>query len=94
MLSWKVLSLGEVEVKTTKGVYTCSKLVLTAGAWIPELVPELQVVTYTSVIPEKDCKCFLLSAYTYQAEFPVKLSAGVFTGPGCSSGTKASHWLV
>ncbi|CAL8465505.1 g5041 [Coccomyxa elongata] len=44
VLSWTVLSSGEVEVKTAKGVYTCSKLVLTAGAWIPELVPELQGV--------------------------------------------------
>ncbi|EIE19446.1 sarcosine oxidase, partial [Coccomyxa subellipsoidea C-169] len=42
VLAWHVLPSGNVEVRTAKGAYTASKLVVTAGAWIPQLVPELQ----------------------------------------------------
>ena len=41
--SWRVLASGQVEVDTDRGCYTADKLVLTAGAWMPELVPELKV---------------------------------------------------
>ena len=40
---WRVLSSGQVEVDTDRGRYTADKLVLTAGAWMPEVVPELKV---------------------------------------------------
>lgn len=43
VLAWQVLPSGKVKIKTEKESYTSSKLVLTAGAWIPQLVPELQV---------------------------------------------------
>jgi sarcosine oxidase len=43
VLAWQVLPSGKVEVRTANEAYTASKLVLTAGAWIPQLVPELQV---------------------------------------------------
>ena len=39
---WRVLPSGEVAVTTEKATYTAGKLVLTAGAWMPEMVPELQ----------------------------------------------------
>ncbi len=41
--SWRVLPSGQVEVTTDRGRYTTDKLVLTAGAWMPEVVPELKV---------------------------------------------------
>ena len=46
VLAWQVLPSGNVEVRTAKELYTSSKLVVTAGAWIPQLVPELQVQDY------------------------------------------------
>ena len=39
---WLVLPSGEVAVTTEKARYTAGRLVLTAGAWMPEMVPELQ----------------------------------------------------
>ena len=39
---WRALPSGEVAVTTEKATYTANTLVLTAGAWMPELVPELQ----------------------------------------------------
>ena len=39
---WRVLPSGDVAVTTEKATYTAGKLVLTAGAWMPEMVPELQ----------------------------------------------------
>ncbi len=50
VLAWHVLPSGNVEVRTAKGAYTASKLVVTAGAWIPQLVPELQVMSDTPVL--------------------------------------------
>ena len=42
--SWKVdPSSGIVTVFTDKEQYTAGKLVLTAGAWMPDIMPELQV---------------------------------------------------
>ncbi|MGL4242799.1 MAG: N-methyl-L-tryptophan oxidase [Beijerinckiaceae bacterium] len=40
-LSWKTTADGGVEVKTARTTYTAGALVLTAGAWMPELVPAL-----------------------------------------------------
>lgn len=40
--SWSPDGDGVV-VRTAKGVYRAKKLVLTAGAWLPEIVPQLQV---------------------------------------------------
>jgi len=42
--SWSPDGDGVV-VRTAKGVYRAKKLVLTAGAWLPEIVPQLQAVT-------------------------------------------------
>lgn len=42
--SWKVNpSTGIVTVFTDKGQHTAGKLVLTAGSWMPDIMPELQV---------------------------------------------------
>ena len=42
--SWKVdSSNGIVTVYTDREQYTAAKLVLTAGAWMPDIMPELQV---------------------------------------------------
>jgi sarcosine oxidase len=38
--SWKTSGDG-VEVQTDRGCYTAGRLILTAGAWLPMLVPEL-----------------------------------------------------
>lgn len=43
MQSWWPDGAGVV-VKTAKGVYRARKLVLTAGAWLPDIVPQLQAV--------------------------------------------------
>ncbi len=40
-LSWKTTADGGVEVATARTTYTAGSLVLTAGAWMPELVPAL-----------------------------------------------------
>lgn len=44
VLGWQVLSSGMVEVTTAQGAYQAVKLVLTAGAWMPQIVPQLQVL--------------------------------------------------
>ena len=49
--NWRVLSSGQVEVDTDRGCYTADKLVLTAGAWMPEVVPELKVNADIAHIP-------------------------------------------
>jgi sarcosine oxidase len=41
LLSWKPTANGGVEVTTERGTYSAGSLVLTAGAWMPELVPAL-----------------------------------------------------
>lgn len=40
---WSVLPDGLVEVVTDQGTYKTAKLVLSAGAWMDQLVPELKV---------------------------------------------------
>lgn len=46
--TWHVSeATGVVTVKTTKGSYTTHKLVLTAGAWIPDICPELKVQAHS-----------------------------------------------
>lgn len=40
---WTVLPSGLVEVCTDRGTYRAEKLVLSAGAWMDSLVPELKV---------------------------------------------------
>jgi hypothetical protein len=40
---WTVLPDGLVEVGTDRGTYRTEKLVLAAGAWMDQLVPELKV---------------------------------------------------
>ena len=40
-ISWKRLGNG-FEVQTDRGVYSCGKLVITAGAWASELMPVLK----------------------------------------------------
>lgn len=47
--TWQVNeATGIVTVKTLEGSYTTCKLVLTAGAWIPDMCPELKVSQPTS----------------------------------------------
>ncbi len=42
--TWKVDDVtGIVTVFTDQGQYTARKLVLTAGSWMPDIMPELQV---------------------------------------------------
>jgi sarcosine oxidase len=41
ILSWKPTANGGVEVKTERTTYTAGHLVLSSGAWMPELVPAL-----------------------------------------------------
>ena len=43
VVAWQPTPEGGVRVETQQGVYTAQRLVLTAGAWLPELVPALQV---------------------------------------------------
>jgi sarcosine oxidase len=40
VLAWKADGRG-VQVATSEGIYTAAQLVLSAGAWMPRLVPEL-----------------------------------------------------
>lgn len=40
---WRVDDQGTVHVHTSKGEYEGRKLILAPGAWLPKLVPELQV---------------------------------------------------
>jgi glycine/D-amino acid oxidase-like deaminating enzyme len=42
-VSWQPTPDGGVRVETQQGVYTAQRLVLTAGVWLPQLVPALQV---------------------------------------------------
>jgi sarcosine oxidase len=56
VLSWQVLPSGMVEVKTGKGAYQAVKLVLTAGAWMPQIVPQLQVLCSLLVSSSQICK--------------------------------------
>lgn len=49
VITWRVNeATGIVTVVTDKGSYTTSKLVLTAGAWMPDLCPELKVLPSNS----------------------------------------------
>ena len=43
VVAWRPTPDGGVQVETRQGVYTAQRLVLTAGAWLPQLVPALQV---------------------------------------------------
>mmetsp|Transcript_28300 Transcript_28300/g.79874 ORF Transcript_28300/g.79874 Transcript_28300/m.79874 type:complete len:209 (-) Transcript_28300:692-1318(-) len=45
---WEVLPDGRVKVETSENVYYTNKLVLSAGAWMHKLVPEL-----TACVPER-----------------------------------------
>jgi glycine/D-amino acid oxidase-like deaminating enzyme len=40
---WEVLPGGLVELATDRGIYRAERLVLTGGAWMDQLVPELKV---------------------------------------------------
>lgn len=43
LVSWRPTAGGGVRVTTAKAQYTARRLVLAAGAWLPQLVPALQV---------------------------------------------------
>ena len=49
VLHWKV-DHGSVVVTTDKGEYACATLVLSAGSWIKQLVPELPLVVERQVL--------------------------------------------
>jgi sarcosine oxidase len=46
ILSWKTTANGGVEVKTARTTYTAGSLVLSSGAWMPDLVPALGKVEH------------------------------------------------
>jgi sarcosine oxidase len=46
ILSWKPTVNGGVEVRTARTTYTAGHLVLSSGAWMPELVPALGKVEH------------------------------------------------
>ncbi len=46
ILSWKATANGGVEVRTERTTYTAGSLVLSSGAWMPELVPALGKVEH------------------------------------------------
>jgi len=48
---WEVLPDGRVKVETSENVYYTNKLVLSAGAWMHKLVPELTVRAHGSRPP-------------------------------------------
>jgi sarcosine oxidase len=50
--AWRPTPDGGVRVETQAGVYTARRLVLTAGAWLPELVPALQVQSEIGSVQE------------------------------------------
>lgn len=51
--AWKIdEATGIVTVFTDRGQYSARKLVLTAGSWMPDIMPELQVIFFT-----QDCRC-------------------------------------
>lgn len=41
VLEWRALPAGGVQVKTAEGEFTAERLVITAGAWLGKLAPEL-----------------------------------------------------
>jgi sarcosine oxidase len=49
VLHWKATA-GSVEVMTDKDTYSASKLVLSAGSWLKQLVPELRLVVERQVL--------------------------------------------
>lgn len=59
VLAWQQNSAGQTQVKTSKGDYLADKLIITAGPWagqmIPQLAPKLQVTRQVLawVIPKK-----------------------------------------
>ena len=51
---WAVGPDGKVQVATRRGeAFTCDRLVLTAGSWMPELMPQLRVRCLHCVLPGK-----------------------------------------
>ena len=49
VVTWSPTPNGGVEVETAEGSYTADRLVITAGAWLPRLVPQLAAVA----VPER-----------------------------------------
>lgn len=66
VVSWQPTRDGGVRVETELGVYTARRLVLAAGAWLPQLVPALQVIQASRS-----------SAVVYTADAVISLSRGV-----------------
>jgi len=68
--SWAVLPDGRVEIETAQGAVRARRLVLAAGAWMPQLVPELRACA-----PERQVVAWFRikdSAATFQpGAFPV-----------------------
>ncbi|EFN57606.1 hypothetical protein CHLNCDRAFT_20797 [Chlorella variabilis] len=61
VLGWQVGAQGLVRVQTTRGEFIARRLVLAAGGWMPQLVPQLrpiltverQVVGWFQLVPEQ-----------------------------------------
>lgn len=96
VMTWQQNSAGQIQVKTSKGEYSASKLIITAGPWagqiLPQLAPKLKVTrqVLTWVIPQKpqlfelgQLPCWLLVDEVNPGifyGFPM-LPAGQFNGP-------------
>ena len=55
VLSWERLSSGGVRVRTDRGSYEAGKLVITAGPWASQLLPELALLA----VPERQVLAWL-----------------------------------
>ncbi len=70
LLEWQVLPSGSVRVCTDKGSYEASYLVLTAGAWMGDLVPQMKKVA----VPERQVLAWLQPknpSLFHRTRFPV-----------------------
>lgn len=52
--SWSLNQGGGVTVTTTRGTYAAAKIVLSAGAWLPKLMPELESTFHVPLQVERN----------------------------------------
>lgn len=70
LVSWQPTADGGVRVTTAKAQYTARRLVLTAGAWLPQLVPALQEVC---VVERQVIAWFEVDEPERFARFPISI---------------------
>jgi sarcosine oxidase len=49
LIEWQPIAGGGVRVRTDRGTYEAGRLVLSAGAWMPDLLPQLKTIA----VPER-----------------------------------------